>query len=255
MKFILLFLLLTACAFGQANGFRTSNTGWIGVTRSGGGTPTGNAFTLVQTQTGSTNSGASISLSFGSPITAGNLVTATVKCESAFTISSGASGTTGGAGGDAMVLPSVQDYASGLGHIVILYRLAATTSTSQVTITFSGAATFVNVVVREWSATGTHSLSASNLGSGVGAGSIATGAMTAGAVNSLALGAYGEFTSNTTSAYQIGANAATATTNINDTRAWYYLAGSQLSSVTANCTLGAGGSPAWGMYGAIFISL
>ena len=195
----------------------------------GGGTPAGNAFTLVQqvawTETNSINITPA----------AGNLVVAFCKTEGSAAFTSAA------LSAQSATLGNVSTHGNGDLRCAFAWILSNNSASAQnFAFTLSGSPTFSRCLAAEFSATGTHALDAQGSGNSGTSGSIASGSFSSSVSNGLALGGYGEYSGNALLNLKVGTTAATglpATQPANATWAWYRLFTAQLSGVTSNATM------------------
>ena len=168
--------------------------------------PVGNAWTLVQSATtiGQT-------LTFGAPVTAGNLVVVLAKWEGTAVISTVSNS------GDTYTLGTAKTHSGGEPISQQCYVLASTGGSAVCSLSFaSGTPTYVRMIGYEFSATGTHALDAqATSGSGTGT-SLASGTASSSVATGLAIGGYAEYTFAALSNVQIGGTAVTATTQVSN---------------------------------------
>ena len=175
--------------------------------------PVGNAWTLVQSATtiGQT-------LTFGAPVTAGNLVVVLAKWEGTAVISTVSNS------GDTYTLGTAKTHSGGEPISQQCYVLASTGGSAVCSLSFaSGTPTYVRMIGYEFSATGTHALDAqATPGSGTGT-SLASGTASSSVATGLAIGGYAEYTFAALSNVQIGGTAVTATTQVSNSTGAAYL--------------------------------
>lgn len=211
-------------------------------TASGGG----NTYAFVQTV--STLNGDSGSTTVASPsitVTAGNLIVAWVKWETATTISGVSDGTT------AFTAGTLKAHANADLNGQFFYLLSGNSGAKTITVTFSASTPFRRIIVCEFSHTSAAAFDTQNTGSGSIAAApvvIASGSITTNAAAGLALGGYSEYSGNTMNTPRVATNAAVGkpnSTSVGLPWTWYFITSGSVSGAS-DCNMSNGNTnDAW----------
>lgn len=221
----------------------TPNSGIMGTALvASGGSP--NTYAFVQTV--STLNGDAGSTTVASPsitVTAGNLVVAWVKWETATTVSSVSDGTTTFSAG------TLKAHANTDLNGQFFYLLSGNSGAKTITVTFSASTPFRRIIVSEFSHTVSAVFDTQNTGSGAGATGpvvIASGSVTT-AAQGLVLGGYSEYGAAVMNTPRVATNAATGKPNSTSSGLpwmWYYIT-SGIVLGAADCNMSTGSNESW----------